>query len=651
MLVVRLGVVVADHGCTRTVGNPWSCIFSIMHNVLAMNHVMRYENFDCMTLGTTERDRLSASSDIPKKEGAKDITLFLSLQNGRPRTAFELSKLYSYRTMARENGLWARRAWLGLVRPFPRERGGVPMCTPICVNGEGWGRGWRALAYPLPVPVCTPSARMGKGGTEGGVPSRRAYGVARRREKGGAGGYVHPFCTNREEGREWERGRCREAGRCALIASPFRANGEWRGRGWRALACPLSARTGQRGQGKWEAEGDREGRRAFMRPSTRMGKGGAGDSVPLCPPFRANRAGRPRGKRWDWRCALVRPARMGHMGEGEVTGETVRLPRGWGGADRGGGQCGGRGSRGATYPGLRANGAAGDASSFRRKWAEMGGRRGWEGEGREEKDFAHPILYESGGTQDSGGKSWGGAPECAHGTLSEAKRACHGLERPFPLLSPPASSPTLFAYPICVEKGPQKGRPTPPSPASRAERGARGGGGGGGAREHAAATLSPVRGTPFVRKGDTRGYGTPCPLPSSFARKGAQRGHTTPPLCVAPFAPPRSCGKGNAGACHPVPPFPIRVEGVHTGTPPPTSFPLGRAAPYTREGGTRGHAIPGPTLPHSRRWGCTRARRLVRVGRGARGQAMPASPRVAQQGRHSLRASTFTAPTARFRAP
>ncbi|KAH9159269.1 hypothetical protein EDB89DRAFT_2084158 [Lactarius sanguifluus] len=42
------------------------------------------------------RDRLSASSDIPKKEGAKNITLFLSLQNGRPRTAFELSELYSY---------------------------------------------------------------------------------------------------------------------------------------------------------------------------------------------------------------------------------------------------------------------------------------------------------------------------------------------------------------------------------------------------------------------------------------------------------------------------------------------------------------------------------------------------------------------------
>ncbi|KAH9075027.1 hypothetical protein EDB83DRAFT_2549624 [Lactarius deliciosus] len=41
------------------------------------------------------RDRLSASSDIPKKEGAKNITFFLSLQNGRPRTAFELSELYS----------------------------------------------------------------------------------------------------------------------------------------------------------------------------------------------------------------------------------------------------------------------------------------------------------------------------------------------------------------------------------------------------------------------------------------------------------------------------------------------------------------------------------------------------------------------------
>ena len=41
------------------------------------------------------RDRVSASSHVPKKEGAKNITFFLSLQNGRPRTAFELSKLYS----------------------------------------------------------------------------------------------------------------------------------------------------------------------------------------------------------------------------------------------------------------------------------------------------------------------------------------------------------------------------------------------------------------------------------------------------------------------------------------------------------------------------------------------------------------------------
>ena len=37
-------------GNIRTLGNFSSCIFSIMHNISGLNHVMRYENFDCTSL-------------------------------------------------------------------------------------------------------------------------------------------------------------------------------------------------------------------------------------------------------------------------------------------------------------------------------------------------------------------------------------------------------------------------------------------------------------------------------------------------------------------------------------------------------------------------------------------------------------------------
>ncbi|KAH9027504.1 hypothetical protein EDB83DRAFT_2319662 [Lactarius deliciosus] len=180
------------------------------------------------------------------------------------------------------------------------------MHPPSARMGKGGGDG---------VPRCTPfpgirgGAAKGKGKGMPGVASPRAplpreWG---RGEPGGGVPYAFPACTGwRSQGRRegpgvvctlsTQTGWCEEAGRCALIAPPFRTNEEGRGRGSCALACPLSARTGQRGQGKWEAEGDRERWRAFMHPSTRMGKGGGWGQRALVPPFPREQGGTAKGE-------------------------------------------------------------------------------------------------------------------------------------------------------------------------------------------------------------------------------------------------------------------------------------------------------------------------------------------------------------------
>ncbi|KAH9019262.1 hypothetical protein EDB85DRAFT_2153928 [Lactarius pseudohatsudake] len=104
------------------------------------------------------------------------------------------------------------------------------------------------------------------------------------------------------------------------------------------------------------------------------------------------------------------------------------------------------------------------------------------------------------------------------------------------------------------------------------------------------------------------------PLPSprrpAFARNGGAQGHTDTS-----------------------PSLPIRAEAVRTRAhrPPsprrsrlfPSPFPLVRATPVRAERGVQGQCL----IP----W------RPVRAGRSARGQAIPASPRVAQQGRHGAK--------------
>ncbi|KAH9017871.1 hypothetical protein EDB85DRAFT_2154907 [Lactarius pseudohatsudake] len=157
-----------------------------------------------------------------------------------------------------------------------------------------------------------------------------------------------------------------------------------------------------------------------------------------------------------------------------------------------------------------------------------------------------------------------------------------------------------------------------------------------------------VRAALYAQKG-AREAGHPPPFPIR-AEGGRTRAHrrlsASPPLPLSSpslFAPPRSRGKGHARARHPrLHPSPFGRKGCTRARRPQYPFPLGRAAPYAREGGMRGHATPGPILPHSR-------------GRaGARRHAAPFAREgayEAKQGRRGLRAPAFTAPAPRFRAP
>ncbi|KAH8999017.1 hypothetical protein EDB83DRAFT_2324743 [Lactarius deliciosus] len=337
------------------------------------------------------------------------------------------------------------------------------------------------------VPACTPSAQMGKGGTVA-CPTRSP------RIRGGA------------------------------------AKGEGRGRGSRAPfpheRGGAKRQGGQCGQVKREAEGDRERRRALMRPSARMGKGG----------------GRRVGPGGRGAAGIVRPLSVCEGG--------------------GGGQCGerkgGRGRRLALLqPLFDANGVG-----------EGVGRRGGERSG---KGRSRPC---------------GGSNTC----LPQS-----GVQRPSP--------PSLL----------------PPIPA------------------HLRRKEDASRAALFARR----------------PGKEAHEGMPPPPLPLPYplFAPPHLRRRRTVTSVTFPSPFPIRVEGVHAGMPPPASLSPWPRRPVRAGRGYTGARHPHHPSPFTRMGGCTRARRLVRTGRGAQGQAMLASPRVAQQGRRSLRAPAFTAPAPHIRAP
>ncbi|KAH9035536.1 hypothetical protein EDB85DRAFT_2213973, partial [Lactarius pseudohatsudake] len=121
-------------------------------------------------------------------------------------------------------------------------------------------------------------------------------------------------------------------------------------------------------------------------------------------------------------------------------------------------------------------------------------------------------------------------------------------------------------------------------------------------REHARpATPLP---SPFARKGCTRACRPRYPFPLGRAAPYAWQGGTRSPAHPSPFV--RKAGaRGHAASLPHCPrhlPFPPRTRGmeVREGTPQPFPSPLGRATPYARA------RHPAP-LPHSCGRGCTRA--------------------------------------------
>ncbi|KAH9016898.1 hypothetical protein EDB85DRAFT_1897897 [Lactarius pseudohatsudake] len=130
-----------------------------------------------------------------------------------------------------------------------------------------------------------------------------------------------------------------------------------------------------------------------------------------------------------------------------------------------------------------------------------------------------------------------------------------------------------------------------------------------------------------MRKHATRRHPSPLAAPSRYMQEGGTRGHTTlgptfphsrgrgvregmpPPLPVAPdtsLPAPYARDGGTRGHATRPHPSPFTRKGVHEARPPipiaPGPSPLGHDVPGRP---VRGHATPGPTLPHSRGRGRT----------------------------------------------
>ncbi|KAH9057115.1 hypothetical protein EDB83DRAFT_2316084 [Lactarius deliciosus] len=359
---------------------------------------------------------------------------------------------------------------------------------------------------------------------------------------------------------------------------------------------------------------------------------------------------------------------------------------------------GDRGRQALCAPYLRAKGAAAvNAGEGRSGWATYPGAPLCAMQGRQ------PVTDEGGeyirGGEGKGGKRGGRVvlDPVAEAKRTPGPRACAlHVQR----VSPPPHPrhpPISATVPICVERRKRPG--LRPSPASHTapfvlRQGTLG-------EMHEGLlppSLSPVRATPFAQKGGVRGHLFPLSRPLSFP-------HIPPSLSFAPSPSPvrtpirtEGCMRAPTTtlslssrplplhSCEGTPPlpFPICAEGRSTRVCRPVRAgrvyarshhpwpPPYLAAPFARQGGTRGHAVPPFRI---RTTGATAFRPLpiwprrpicegtpppappfpLATPRGThgktRGQAMPASPRVAQQGRRGLHASVFTAPAPRFRAP
>ncbi|KAH9029238.1 hypothetical protein EDB85DRAFT_1892100 [Lactarius pseudohatsudake] len=476
---------------------------------------------------------------------------------------------------------------------------GVACGAPLfCANAKGLGRGWRALAYE------------GAQSRDGPVATGKGGGVPLGRERSGVACPCVPLYAA-------------EGARGEGVASPLPR--EW---GRTAAGCPRAngkGGAGKRGRGRW--------RGAFMRtPSVRMG--GAD---------RGRVGGEGEGRRDVGEgCALVRSlsARTGWHGLGDKEGaacpRALPLSMREGVADSAGGGRGGGDGR---------DDALCTPDSVRIGWHAIGRRPTHVSSPPSLSSPPNPLIRAKRGRRP---KSLHRAQRGAH---QDKGRTMPAAPRPpGPSLLPVRA--TTFAWKE-------------------------------GARGHATTATSPVRGTPFARKGGARGL-APCPSSSYLAAPvRAGKGARDPPALPFP-----SRGRGAYGSTpphHPAsapalpscPRNPVRADRGRARPDRPTSprrprprpVPLVRATPFARSEGVRGHTAPplrvAPALfpfplratLFARKGGARhrptlcvapapfpslfapRARasrpdlwRPVRAGRGARGQADPASLRVAQRG-------------------
>ncbi|KAH9024891.1 hypothetical protein EDB84DRAFT_1440548 [Lactarius hengduanensis] len=359
---------------------------------------------------------------------------------------------------------------------------------------------------------------------------------------------------------------------CAGWAGVARAEGT--GVGAPALlrhqACAGAAREGGRG-GVARTEGTGGGGDAersggvvcphvapFRANEERRGRGECGDGVPCAHPFRWE--GRDRGRRTL--------GRGGRGATGAVRPRAPPLPRERGGAVRplsacergGGGQCGGRKGGGcATYHGV---------PPFR---ANVAARTGGKGEAG-----AYPVRPSL--CREERGV---GLPSCVpFSTRMGWARGAGGVEGGAGVLR--------SCTPNSVRIGTQQD------------------GGGIGGMVQQFWTLRRKQNVPATI-GCAKSVGRPplpplLPLPSptpSASKRGRKRAGRRPsPPCIERGA------QGGHTMIRGVRRLPVRAEGgAHEGVPlpsPPALLSPVRAAPFTRKGGARGYAAPGPSLPIGR---------------------------------------------------
>ncbi|KAH9071010.1 hypothetical protein EDB83DRAFT_2313741 [Lactarius deliciosus] len=495
-----------------------------------------------------------------------------------PEQHFEPSLFYSYRTMACENGraqLMRAQGDRGPSCAMRGEAGTVRPRAPLSVRTGCAGRGlWRLPLLPCPRrPVACPRTSP-----------FHVNGVARTWGKGkGRGGttdgercaLVRPLPRERDSADRMKgrgRGRQGEEGRRCAIIHPFR-RGQGKGvtgvtgRGWRcAVVRPPSAQM----------------RRAIVRApfprecgsANRGGGGGWGEAAPAClhaPPFRANGAARIEGEgrgQGEWR-----------EGGACLRAHSTQTRRhGCKGGEGKGGQ------HALVRPHfLRAKG---------QRWRKGKGGRGgwatypcapplgvlsgrWSMRGRGKGEGHQPTLLRPLFDANEVGEG-GGRRVCTQ----EAKRACHrGAHN---------------------EMG---GRTLPP-------------------------LLFPTSTSALsAQKASARGPGPSLDRAAPYARKECSRGHAAPSRPLGRTAHTHGKGAHEHSTSPPIPPFPIRAEGVCTmrAAPPLRIVPgFSPPPPLVRRPPSALTLPPCPHHPVHAEWGRARASRWA-ARTGQEGKA-PQSP-------------------------